>query len=153
MIDNDLSFDEDDFDDILNTTPTELINAAEEICRASLLPEKSRVRYERQFDVFQKWRHDQKTNSSSERILLAFFGAMSKDNKKPSTMWAYYSMLKCMLKLHENVDISEYAKLKNFLKRKNDGYQPTKAKTFTEEQMKTFISQASNDTWLAIKVS
>ncbi|KAL6958262.1 hypothetical protein U1Q18_045617 [Sarracenia purpurea var. burkii] len=43
-------------------------------------------------------------------------------------------MLKSTLNINENVDISKYAKVIAFLKRKGDGYKPTKAKVFTEEE-------------------
>lgn len=153
----DFSFDEDEDlsndDEVLNITPTSIIDAAD-IAEGELMPVKSRQRYERTYKEFQKQRAAKKTRSSSERMLLAYLGELAnQQKKKPSTLWSYYSMLRCTLNLNEKVDISTYPKLLKFLNRKNDGYQPVKAKTFTEAEMHKFISEASDYEWLVVKVS
>ncbi|KAB0800183.1 hypothetical protein PPYR_05923 [Photinus pyralis] len=52
-----------------------------------------------------------KTNTPSfivnENILLAYFSELSKQGK-PSCLWTYYSMLRYMLRVRENLDISRY---------------------------------------------
>jgi len=129
-------------EDFLNTTPTKLIEVAD-FAAGDLLPSKSRQCYERTYREFQKWQAAEKTKSISERTLLAYFSTLSTEKKnKPTTLWAYYSMLKSMIHLNEGVDISTYGKIIGFLKRKADGYQLVKAKTFTEEEMRKFVFKA-----------
>lgn len=62
-------------------------------------------------------------------------------------------MLKSTIRLNHDIDIGNYSKLTAYLKRQSDGYQPTKASVLTEEEMKRFITQASDKEWLAVKVS
>jgi hypothetical protein len=49
---------------------------------------------------------------------------MAKSNKKPTTLWAHYSMLKATLKIFAKVDIETYVKVTAMLKRKSHGYVP-----------------------------
>jgi hypothetical protein len=44
-------------------------------------------------------------NNVSEKELLAYFSEKSK-KVMPTTLWSYYSMLKCTLLVNENCDIS-----------------------------------------------
>jgi len=41
-----------------------------------------------------------------------------------------------------HTDLGTYALLSAFLKRESDGYEPTKAKVFTEAEIKKFIFEA-----------
>lgn len=132
-------------------TPPSIIIAADDASK-SLLPSTSRVRYERTYSDFMKWRSENTANSFSERILLAYFSGLS-DKSKPTTLWAYYSMLKSTLSLNHGIDISKYSKLISFLKRQAEGYRPKKAQVFTEAEMKQFIFGARDEEWLVVKVS
>ena len=44
-------------------------------------------------------------------------------------------MLQTILSIREKVDLSKYAKLMPFLRRKNIGYQAKKASTFTQQNV------------------
>lgn len=44
--------------------------------------------------------------------------------KSPASLWCEYSMLKTTILYKEDMDISKYAKLIGYLKRKNQGYVP-----------------------------
>lgn len=71
-----------------------------------LLPEKSRMIYEREYQSFKKWKIIKNINSVSEKMLMAYFCEKSK-KVKPSSLWSYYSMLKRTLLVNENCDISK----------------------------------------------
>lgn len=62
-------------------------------------------------------------------------------------------MLKTMLNLKNNVDISKFHELTTLLKRKNFGYKPKMSKVLTIEQTDKFLKEASDDTFLVTKVS
>lgn len=61
-------------------------------------------------------------------------------------------MLKKMLLTHENVDISSYEIVKSFMKINSSGYSPKQSRTFTRDQINTFLKDASDD-YLALKVA
>ncbi len=105
-----------------------------EVAYGTLLPTKSRQRYERMYNDFEGWRNRNGAISLSERTMLAYFATLAESNK-PTTLWAYYSMMKSMLNINNQLDISTYVKLTNFLKQQAEGYHPKKAKVFTEEEM------------------
>lgn len=62
-------------------------------------------------------------------------------------------MLKSMLKVKENVDISNYSKVHLYLKRKNEGYEPKKSKILSQDNVSKFLTEAPGDTFLLIKVA
>ncbi|KAJ8941202.1 hypothetical protein NQ317_013184 [Molorchus minor] len=104
-------------------TPPEVRVAAERATEG-IIPEKSRERYENTYELYSKW-------------------CVAKANKsKASTLWSRYSMLRAVLNFRHNVDISNYAKLKAFLKRKNVGYQAKKSSVFSEADIDTFLNNA-----------
>lgn len=61
-------------------------------------------------------------------------------------------MLKTMLLTNENIDISSYAVVKSFMKRNSAGHVPKQAKTFTRDQIKTFLKDAPDNDYLPYKV-
>lgn len=137
-------------DEAMDCTPPELREAADRIGE-SLLPKKSKLRYEKAFQIFEAWCSQKGTrNTASETVLLAYFGELSKE-KKPSTLWATYSMLKTIIKLREKADISKHAKLIAFLKRQNLGFQPKKSSVFSRENVNEFLTKATEE-FLSIKV-
>lgn len=129
-----------------------LINKLVQDARNTCIPEKSKKLYENQYSTFLTWRNALKRKNSSEEILLAYFQEMSQKYKS-STLWSFYSRLKATIALHENIDISKYTELSNFLKRKAKNYLPKKAKTFTDEEIKTFMNTAPENEFLAHKVN
>lgn len=128
-----------------------LKKAAEEAVEG-ILPTKSRKIYEAQYQIFVKWCCERKVENFSEDALLVFFTEKSR-TLSASTLWAHYSMLKTMLNVKNNIDISKFHKLTALLKRKNEGYKPKKAKTLTGDQVDKFLLEAPDNQFLMIKVS
>lgn len=131
-------------------TPIELYEtaiAATQEC----LPAKSKAHYNNRYIEFKKWQTKNNTTSISQTVLLAFFHEMAQKHK-PTTLWAYYSMLKCTIKINDNIDIGSYLQVTAYLKSKASGYTPVKAKIFSEEEIQKFIDNAPDESWLDVKV-
>ena len=62
-------------------------------------------------------------------------------------------MIQSVLKLNHDVDLEKYGKLRAFLKRKSEGFQAKKSKTLTPDEIKKFIDEAPNATYLLHKVN
>lgn len=118
---------------------------------SNLIPAKSKHVYEFTYKKFMDWRTTKRSKSFSEEVLGAYFAELAKE-KKPTTLWAQYSMLRTTLLVKNDVDISKYFKLRSFLKRTADGYSPKKSKTFTKEEIAKFIAEASDHVHLLTKV-
>lgn len=118
----------------------------------SLLPEKSKKRYEAAYKSFKNWCQTKTASAVSETLLLAYFYEKSAQLKSPSSLWCEYSMLKSTLFIKENIDISKYPKLRAFLKRKNDGYRPKKSNVFDREDVNKFMLEAPDEIYLLMKV-
>lgn len=131
-------------------TPPEIRASAANVV-INLLPEKSRLQYEKQFHQFLEWCNRKNVGNISENVLLAYFDEQSK-KYKPSTLWSTYSKLKSCLNIYRNVDISKYVKLQAFLKRMSTGYEPKKSKILEESDINKFIKEADNKLYLAMKV-
>ncbi|CAK1580078.1 unnamed protein product [Parnassius mnemosyne] len=84
--------------------------------------------------------------------MLAYFSELSA-KLKPSTLWSRFSMIKSMLKIRNNVDISEYSKLNAFLKRQSDGFATKKLKILTSNEVERFLNEAPDDRYLATKIA
>lgn len=120
--------------------------------RSPVLPEKSRRIYETQYSRFEKWCEEKKIkNMTNENVLLVYFEQLSKI-AKPSSLCAWYSMLRNVISTKKNVDISKYTRLNAFLKRKSEGYKPTKSKILTLEDITRFLIEAPDDVFLLMKV-
>ena len=87
----------------------ELKETAEQIT-SSLLPDKSFMRYERAYKLFQEWCASKVGNNPSENVLLAYFGKICK-TKKSSTLWSTYSMLQGALNILKKTFILPNSKL------------------------------------------
>ncbi|KAI8419924.1 hypothetical protein MSG28_008542 [Choristoneura fumiferana] len=119
---------------------------------SKLLPMKSKVKYLQAYDTFVKWKKKNQKDSLDESVFLDYFLELS-DKRKPSSLWAIYSMLKCTIHLKHNISIQNYAKLTWFLKKKSRGYKCVVSKSLTEENIKTFLRNAPDDIYLATKVA
>ncbi|KAJ8914670.1 hypothetical protein NQ315_017367 [Exocentrus adspersus] len=86
---------------------------------------------------------------STKMFYLCFFAEKSK-TLSSSTLWAHYSMLKTMLNVKRNIDVSKFYKLSAFLKRKSEGYKPKKAKVLTLDQIDKFLLEAPDKDFLMI---
>ena len=91
------------------------------------------------------------TRSFDEAVILAYFKEID-DEYAPSTLWPRYSTLKRMVKLENDVDISNYTKVHKYLKTKTKNYKPKKAKAFESDELKRYLEEASDDEHLDVKV-
>ncbi|KAJ8910073.1 hypothetical protein NQ315_004966 [Exocentrus adspersus] len=83
------------------------VETAAEEAIAELLPSKSRKVYEKSYEDFITWCKQMKVSDDmSEKVFLAYFNEKSK-TVRASTLWANYSMLKSMVIIKNNVDISQ----------------------------------------------
>ncbi|KAB0801731.1 hypothetical protein PPYR_03917 [Photinus pyralis] len=99
----------------------------------------------------ENWCGAQNVTVISENVLLAFFTIMSKSYKS-STLWKNYSMLRSMLNVRENIDISKFMKLQALLRRTSVGYEAKKSKILEYPEIERFINEAPNTEYLAAKV-
>lgn len=124
----------------------------EEPSKPHVIPALSKLKYDKAYDDLQRWNKKNGETSISQTVLLKYFMQMAEKNK-PNTLWAYYSMIKATLRSNDNIDITSWSKLLDFLKRNNRGYKPDKAKLFTEDEIEEFLNDAPDDKWLDVKVS
>ncbi|KAK5649303.1 hypothetical protein RI129_000332 [Pyrocoelia pectoralis] len=114
---------------------------------------KSREKYFAAYRHFIQWCNEKNVNIYSENILLRYFHQMQKDKKwKSSTMWSRYSMIKSELIIKRGINISQYLKLRCFLKKANEGYSAKKSRIFTKEQFEGFLMDAPDEVYLGIKI-
>lgn len=132
-------------------TPPDVAEAALNVSN-NLLPEKSKVIYEKRYNQFLQWCMSKKIQHFSENVLLGYF-SQELNHLKSSSLWAIYSMLKTTLNTRKNVDISKYHKLIAYLKKKSHNHCPKKSKTLDLHQIKSFITDAPDTTYLMKKVS
>jgi hypothetical protein len=72
-----------------------------------VVPAKSKHSYEKEYAIFCEWRKRKQARGVDENIMLAYISERPK-NAKPSSLWSYYSQLKKMLSVKENIDISRF---------------------------------------------
>lgn len=132
--------------------PSDIEETAENVI-SSLLPEKSRLVYETVFNRYEQWCARKKVeNIANEKVLLAYFEELSK-SRKCSSLWSYYSMLRSVLSIKKNLDISKHIHLIAFLKRKSDGYRPKKSRIFTKNNIAKFLLEAGDEKFFMMKVN
>lgn len=132
--------------------PSDIEEAATKVV-SSLLPAKSRIKYELAYGRYEIWCAEKKVkNVTNEKVLLAYFENLS-TTKKPSSLWAYYSMLRSVILVKKNVDISKYTNLIVLLKRKCEGYRPKKSKILSKQDIARYLQEANDYTCLMKKVA
>lgn len=141
---------ESDSDEEFSFTPPTIREAANSTYQ-SLLPEKSKSKYELAYSQFMKWKLQNKITIISENVMTAYMRQLS-ERIKPSTLWTTYSMLRTTLSIKENVDISKFCKLRSFLKLKSSGYKSKKSCVLSSNQIKQFINEAPDNKFLFTKV-
>ncbi|KAL9695960.1 hypothetical protein quinque_015245 [Culex quinquefasciatus] len=124
----------------------------EATAESTFLPEKSKPLYEAAFKKFQEWQARNWIQTVDENCLLAYFAQELKD-KRPSTKWSQFSMLRTTINLKMGIDISGFTSLKSLLKRKSDGYCPKKSEILTKEQIFEFLREADDAVHLVTKVA
>ncbi|KAJ8979426.1 hypothetical protein NQ317_018047 [Molorchus minor] len=78
--------------EVTEELPRDVLEAAQ-MATSELLPEKSRDKYKRTYDIFNKWYQEKGVKTVKEEVLLAYFVKLNKEFS-PNTLWAKYSMLK-----------------------------------------------------------
>lgn len=99
-----------------------------------------------------EWRSKKKLQSFSESVFLAYLKEQA-ETKKPSTMWATYSMLRSIMLNKHNIDLRSYPTLSPFLKETAKGYKPTTSKHLTADQINKFLDEAPDQKYLGMKVT
>lgn len=118
------------------------------------LPEKSKQKYIKSYELFLNWRMERNITSTDEKVLLRYFKELSEEKSwKPPTLWSHWSMLRPMLTSQESIDIKTYTKLKSFMKKRSAGYRPKKTQYFTSENVRRFCNEAPDDPHLVTKVA
>ncbi|KAB0796248.1 hypothetical protein PPYR_10309 [Photinus pyralis] len=138
-------------DEELTSTPPELRELADNAVN-DLVLSKSKNEYQKEYEKFESWRIENKVQTLTENVLLAYFEILSKTYKS-STLWKTYSMLRLMINIRQNVDISKFMKLQAFLKRLSVGFVPKKSKILEYNDIEKFISSAPDMDYLIIKAS
>lgn len=133
-----------------NDIPSDIEEAAQ-CALSTVIPRKSKLRYDLAYTKFTAWCKDKNVKHISEKVLLAYFH--EKKNMKSSTLWSLYSMLRTEISLKRNVDIKKYTSLISFLKRQSDGYQPKKSSVLTKENIVDFLTKANDECHLMTKAS
>lgn len=103
------------------------------IIGTDVLPTKSVTHYQLVYDTFINWQEENKASSFDESVFICYF----KDIKKkvnPATSWCVWSMLRSMLLVKHNIDITKYANLRAILKNRSKGHKPKKSLVFTNDQ-------------------
>ncbi|KAJ8669289.1 hypothetical protein QAD02_000548 [Eretmocerus hayati] len=113
---------------------------------------KSVALYATAYDQFKKWRLDNGYDTVDEDMLLTYFEQLS-EKVSPVSLRPVYSMLKSTLQANEAIDIGSYERLMTFVKDKSVGYGKNEAKSFTSENLATFLSEAPDHIYLATKVA
>lgn len=139
-----VNLNEADCSSLSKCIPKDVLTAAEE-ARNSLIPEKSRNRYDSEYNSFNQWREKKAIRKMlNETVVLAYMSELAKIFK-PSSLWTKFSMLKKSLLVNDNVDISTFGKVMAFMKNKNINYLPKKSKTLTVEECRKFLAEAPDD--------
>ncbi|KAB0790036.1 hypothetical protein PPYR_15641, partial [Photinus pyralis] len=97
----------------------------------NLLPQKSKLKYEKEYLKFDQWCKENKAQHISENVLLAYF-ELQTHLKKPSSLWSIYIKIR-------------------LLKRFSQGYEPKKSKILDLEQINRFIHEADDKHYLDTK--
>ncbi|XP_031348032.1 uncharacterized protein LOC116174282 [Photinus pyralis] len=126
-------------------------NAKAEEAESSLCPKKSEDFYKKEFEKFCPWMRNNNAEIVTEKVLLAYFLDQSK-NYKSSSLWCMYSKLKCMLRIKNDIDISQFSKLSAFLKKCSVGYSAEKSLVFSKNQLINFLTSACDEQYLLMKV-
>ncbi|RZC43073.1 hypothetical protein BDFB_015025, partial [Asbolus verrucosus] len=99
----------------------------------------SKDAYEKEFEEFNAWREKRGVTLITENVLLAYFFNVKK-RFAASSMWTKYSMLNPLLKVHKNIDILIYVKLR---------YRG--AKVLEREYIEQFLKGAPDEEYLMKK--
>ncbi|CAG9814340.1 unnamed protein product [Phaedon cochleariae] len=131
-------------------SPSDIEEAAQNAL-LTMIPEKSKERYDIAYRKFENWCEEKKVKHINEKVMLAYFEGHK--SLKASTLWSGYSMLRCEIALEKYIDIKKYTNLLAFLKRQSDGYQAKKSNVLSKEHISQFLMKADDKTFLMAKVA
>lgn len=89
---------------------------------------------------------DNGVTSISSELIMAYFHVLHERKYKPTSLWAFHSMLKATLRANENVDIGKFCQVTAFLKTKSSGYKCVNAMVFKEAEIKNSLTKRMS--WL-----
>jgi len=121
--------------------------AAANTIRLNLLPEKSKVQYEKEDEQFC-------SRCRRNGVASIYFATLAAEYSA-SSLWPKYSMLRATLELKERVEFDKYGALIRFIKKKNVGYRAKKSKVlqFTREPINEIVRPAPDKEFLMLKVA
>ena len=143
---------EKDTDD-LQSTPPELRAAADDACK-TLVPERSRERYESAHKAFLTWCNKKNVAEGhyTESVLLAYFSELS-GRYASSTLWTIFSMLKKTILANHGRNIGAVAKVVAFIKKKSTSHAAKKSAAFSRGHIERYLREANDDLYLPVKVA
>lgn len=112
-----------------------------------ILPSNSSDLYEKRFDHFLQFVQN---NEINETIIKAYFTFINR--YQPSTLLSIYSILKKLLLLRKNLDITKYPSILDVLKNKLRNHKKKQALTFSTDQIDKFLCEAPDDRYLVKKL-
>ncbi|KAJ3650167.1 hypothetical protein Zmor_011163 [Zophobas morio] len=122
-----------------------------EVAQRKLIPHKSKEFYTREYDKFCEWRCSKNVTNCDEKFVMAYLSQMSKVYK-PSSLWCTYSKLKKMLKIKENVDISKFLLVTEYMKSNSVGDEAKKSWVLQRKEIEEFMLKAPDLTYLLVKI-
>ncbi|XP_058797985.1 shootin-1-like isoform X1 [Phymastichus coffea] len=114
------------------------------------IPAKSKLKYEKAYETYVEWKKKIGV-TTTENWLIEYFNRYMQKYKPPSVL-AHYSMLKSLIKVHENINIGNYSILNAKLKTYATGYESKKSLVFTNDQLSKYLQEAPDRIHLANKV-
>lgn len=123
--------------------PEDILADAQAIRESCIIPPNSAPVYRKTYDEYLDWKSGKKkkVTSDCEDVLLSHFKYLA-SKFKPPTLWVRYSHLNASIFLNTGVSIAEYKNLKQFIKRKNEGYEPNKAQILSRDQITRYVTTA-----------
>lgn len=132
-------------------TPEYKTNEAVEVVN-DILPQKSKEKYLKTYENFMDWKKTKNAKSFSEAVFCTYFKELA-TSKQPTTLWTIYSMLKPIVRLKHEVQINSYTKLLSYIRRLSVGHRLKKSRVLTAQNIETFLKDAPDYSFLAMKVS
>ncbi len=96
------------------STPPQLKQSAAKAL-GGLIPQKSQSQYLKAYQRYEEWSERQGAKKVNENVLLASFAELSQE-KKRTTLWSEYSILKKISRVHQSIDIRAFMPVSDFIK-------------------------------------
>ena len=102
--------------DSCSDLPPELQKISNNV-KENILPDKSACRYKAAYNAFLDWKTKNNLTVTSEDCLLVYFQQIIMAKYSPNSCWSYYSMIKSLIRVKKDIDISKYHSLSYTLKK------------------------------------